>query len=128
MSLELVFLGTGAALQVPSFHCTCETCESARQNPEERRTRASVALLGKETVLIDAGPDMETRARGFVSYPGHRIAHLLTVIFMRVVAYIMRVVAHILRLKKRFFSKIDLKYLLCALWHTLIYTDKSIIC
>ncbi len=61
MSLELVFLGTSAALQVPSFHCTCETCESARQNPEEIRTRASVALLGKETVLIDAGPDMETQ-------------------------------------------------------------------
>ena len=59
--VELVFLGTSAALQVPSFHCTCETCESARQNPEERRTRASVALLGEETVLIDAGPDMETQ-------------------------------------------------------------------
>ena len=61
MSLELVFLGTSAALQVPSFHCTCEICESARQNPEERRTRASVAFLGEETVLIDAGPDMETQ-------------------------------------------------------------------
>lgn len=61
MSLELVFLGTSAALQVPSFHCTCEICESARRNPEERRTRASVALLGEETVLIDAGPDMETQ-------------------------------------------------------------------
>jgi phosphoribosyl 1,2-cyclic phosphate phosphodiesterase len=61
MSLELVFLGTSAALQVPSFHCTCEICESARRNPEERRTRASLALLGEETVLIDPGPDMETQ-------------------------------------------------------------------
>jgi len=59
MSLELVFLGTNAAIQVPSFHCTCEVCEAARRNPEQRRTRASVALLGEETVLIDAGPDME---------------------------------------------------------------------
>lgn len=61
MDLELVFLGTSAALQLPSFHCTCEVCEAARRNPEHRRTRASVALLGKETVLIDAGPDMETQ-------------------------------------------------------------------
>jgi len=59
MTLELIFLGTSAALQVPAFHCTCEICESARKNPGERRTRASVAMLGKETVLIDAGPDME---------------------------------------------------------------------
>lgn len=59
MSLELVFLGTSAALQLPSFHCTCEVCEAARRNPDHRRTRSSVALLGKETVLIDASPDLE---------------------------------------------------------------------
>jgi len=58
-ALELVFLGTSAAIQVPSFHCTCEICETARQTPEHHRTRASAVLLGKETVLIDAGPDME---------------------------------------------------------------------
>lgn len=61
MTLELVFLGTSAALQLPSFHCTCDVCEAARKNPKHRRTRASAALLGKETVLIDAGPDMETQ-------------------------------------------------------------------
>jgi phosphoribosyl 1,2-cyclic phosphate phosphodiesterase len=59
MPLELVFLGTSAAILIPSFHCTCEVCEAARRNSEHRRTRASVALLGEETVLIDAGPDME---------------------------------------------------------------------
>jgi len=58
-ALELVFLGTSAAIQVPSFHCTCEICETSRQTPEHHRTRASAVLLGKETVLIDAGPDME---------------------------------------------------------------------
>ncbi len=61
MSLELVFLGTSAALQLPSFHCTCEVCEAARKKPDHRRTRASAALLGKETVLIDASPDMENQ-------------------------------------------------------------------
>ena len=61
MSLELVFLGTSAALQLPSFHCTCEICEAARRDPNHRRTRSSVTLLGKETVLIDASPDMESQ-------------------------------------------------------------------
>jgi phosphoribosyl 1,2-cyclic phosphate phosphodiesterase len=57
--LKLVFLGTSAAIQVPSFHCTCAVCEATRRNPGQRRTRASLALLGQETTLIDAGPDLE---------------------------------------------------------------------
>jgi len=57
--IDLVFLGSCAALQIPAFFCSCESCEAARANPELRRTRASVALIGKETVLIDAGPDLE---------------------------------------------------------------------
>lgn len=57
--LELVFLGTGAAITLPAFFCTCTTCEDARKNPEYRRTRSAAALLGKEITLIDAGPDIE---------------------------------------------------------------------
>jgi phosphoribosyl 1,2-cyclic phosphate phosphodiesterase len=57
--LKLVFLGTSAAIQVPSFHCTCAVCAAARRNPDHRRTRASLALIGQETTLIDAGPDLE---------------------------------------------------------------------
>lgn len=56
---ELVFLGTSGTIQVPSFHCSCEVCEDARVNPEHRRTRASIALIGQETVLVDASPDLE---------------------------------------------------------------------
>ncbi|MGC9522893.1 MAG: MBL fold metallo-hydrolase [Anaerolineae bacterium] len=59
--LDLIFLGTAAALQLPSFHCTCDICEAARADPGQQRTRASVALLGEETVLIDAGPDLEAQ-------------------------------------------------------------------
>ncbi|MFX0207501.1 MAG: MBL fold metallo-hydrolase [Candidatus Hodarchaeota archaeon] len=55
----IVFLGTAAAIRVPSFHCTCSTCEAARKDTTLQRTRASVAILGKETILIDAGPDVE---------------------------------------------------------------------
>lgn len=58
-SLELVFLGTSGAIQVPSFHCSCQVCEAARKHPKHRRTRASLAIIGKETVLIDASPDFE---------------------------------------------------------------------
>lgn len=58
-NVKLVFLGTSGALQVPSFHCTCAVCEAARANPSQRRTRASIALMGQETVLVDAGPDLE---------------------------------------------------------------------
>ncbi len=57
--LELVFLGSSGAIQVPSFHCDCETCEAARTNPKHRRTRASIALIGQETILVDASPDLE---------------------------------------------------------------------
>jgi len=56
---ELVFLGTSGTVQVPSFHCFCEVCEAARINPRHRRTRASIALIGQEVVLVDAGPDLE---------------------------------------------------------------------
>ena len=57
--LELIFLGSSGAIQVPSFHCSCNTCEEARRNSKLKRTRASVVLLGSETILIDASPDME---------------------------------------------------------------------
>ena len=58
---ELLFLGSSGAIQVPSFHCSCRTCQEARDNPKLRRTRASVALIGEEVVLVDAGPDLETQ-------------------------------------------------------------------
>ena len=58
-STELVFLGSSGAVQVPFFYCECGVCEDARVNHKNRRTRASVALVGKETTLIDASPDIE---------------------------------------------------------------------
>ncbi|HOX39708.1 MAG TPA: MBL fold metallo-hydrolase [Candidatus Brocadiia bacterium] len=56
---ELLFLGSGAAMRIPAHFCDCATCEAARGNPALKRTRASAAVIGRETVLIDAGPDME---------------------------------------------------------------------
>jgi phosphoribosyl 1,2-cyclic phosphate phosphodiesterase len=60
-AIELLFLGSSAAIQIPAFYCTCKTCKAARVNPEHRRTRASIALIGQETVLVDAGPDLESQ-------------------------------------------------------------------
>ncbi|MHB9034307.1 MAG: MBL fold metallo-hydrolase [Anaerolineae bacterium] len=59
MTLELVMLGSGAAFRVPLPFCTCAVCENARANPRLRRTRSSLAILGQQTTLIDAGPDFE---------------------------------------------------------------------
>ncbi|UCE96921.1 MAG: MBL fold metallo-hydrolase [Candidatus Bathyarchaeota archaeon] len=56
---EILFLGSSAPFQLPSFYCSCWTCQAARNNPKQHRTRASIALIGQETVLIDAGPDLE---------------------------------------------------------------------
>jgi phosphoribosyl 1,2-cyclic phosphate phosphodiesterase len=58
MSLELVFLGSSGCIRIPTFNCTCRVCEEARQDKKLERTRASVALLGKETTIIDASPDL----------------------------------------------------------------------
>ncbi|MBM3235304.1 MBL fold metallo-hydrolase [Candidatus Poribacteria bacterium] len=55
----LVFLGTSGAFQIPVFFCLCKVCEAARRNLKHRRTRASIALLGEEIVIVDAGPDLE---------------------------------------------------------------------
>jgi len=57
--LRMVFLGSSGAIQVPSFHCVCSVCQAARANPQHRRTRASLALIGHETSVIDASPDIE---------------------------------------------------------------------
>jgi phosphoribosyl 1,2-cyclic phosphate phosphodiesterase len=56
--MEILFLGTSGGFLIPSFHCDCDVCEAARLTPGERRTRASLLALGKETVLVDAGPDL----------------------------------------------------------------------
>ncbi|MFX1457606.1 MAG: MBL fold metallo-hydrolase [Promethearchaeota archaeon] len=58
-SRELIFLGSSGGIQVPSFHCSCRTCEDARRDPKLRKTRASILIRGTENILIDASPDME---------------------------------------------------------------------
>ena len=56
---DLLFLGSSAAIQLPSFHCSCRVCQAARNNPKQRRTRASIMVIAQEVVLVDASPDLE---------------------------------------------------------------------
>lgn len=54
--MQLTFLGTGGAQQVPVFGCSCLACQRARQDNRYARGPCSALLQsGKETILIDAG-------------------------------------------------------------------------
>jgi len=54
--LEITFLGTGAAWGLPELGCQCLVCRTMRERGEER-TRTCLLLRGKETLLLDCGPD-----------------------------------------------------------------------
>jgi phosphoribosyl 1,2-cyclic phosphate phosphodiesterase len=56
--MELVFLGTGAGCGVPLFYCECKACQEALIDSHYRRTRCAIALVGEETILIDAPPEL----------------------------------------------------------------------
>jgi len=54
--MQLTFLGTGGAQQVPVFGCECTACGRARTDPAFRRQPCSAKLdYAGEVTLIDAG-------------------------------------------------------------------------
>lgn len=54
---EMIVLGTGTSVGVPSIGCGCEVCLST--NPRNKRTRCSVILgLPQGNLLIDTPPDL----------------------------------------------------------------------
>ena len=55
--MDLVFLGTGPAWGLPELGCLCRICQKMRSLGEER-TRSAMLLSGKETLLLDCGPDI----------------------------------------------------------------------
>ncbi len=58
---ELIFLGTGTSMGVPTLGCTCDVCRST--DPRNNRLRSSVAVrFGGRLVLIDTGQDFRTQA------------------------------------------------------------------
>ena len=54
--MELTFLGTGAAWGLPEVACDCMICREMRAR-QEKRTRTSLLLKDRHTLLIDCGPD-----------------------------------------------------------------------
>lgn len=58
-SPQLVFLGSSGCIRIPAFFCSCQCCRAAQANSELRRTRAGLAVIGQEVLLVDAGPDLE---------------------------------------------------------------------
>ena len=59
--MELVILGSGAGCGVPSFFCDCAACQEAAVVPACRRTRCSLAIVGKQVTLIDAPPEFRSQ-------------------------------------------------------------------
>jgi len=60
ISGQLVFLGTGTSVGVPTIGCDCPVCTSA--HPQNYRTRCAVALgLPQGNLLIDTPPDLRTQ-------------------------------------------------------------------
>ncbi|HSY04032.1 MAG TPA: MBL fold metallo-hydrolase [Acidobacteriaceae bacterium] len=65
MKAEILFLGSGTSMGVPTLGCRCAVCTST--DPRNRRTRPSIAVLwsdaaGSHTVVIDTGPDFREQS------------------------------------------------------------------
>ena len=65
MQAELILLGSGTSMGVPTLGCGCHVCTST--DPRDRRTRPSVAIQFHDgetgrCVLIDTGPDFRYQA------------------------------------------------------------------
>lgn len=57
---QLVFLGTGTSVGVPTMGCGCPVCLST--NPRNKRLRSSIILgLPEGNLLIDTTPDLRTQ-------------------------------------------------------------------
>jgi phosphoribosyl 1,2-cyclic phosphate phosphodiesterase len=65
MKAEIIVLGSGTSMGVPTLGCRCAVCTSA--DPRNRRTRPSIAVTWKSSggtrlVVIDTGPDFREQA------------------------------------------------------------------
>lgn len=57
---EMVILGTGTSVGVPTVGCGCAVCQSP--HPKNNRTRCSLALgLPEGNLLVDTSPDMRSQ-------------------------------------------------------------------
>jgi phosphoribosyl 1,2-cyclic phosphate phosphodiesterase len=61
MKAEILMLGSGTSMGVPTLGCHCRVCTS--NDPRDHRTRPSIAIVyDGHCVLIDSGPDFRQQA------------------------------------------------------------------
>jgi phosphoribosyl 1,2-cyclic phosphate phosphodiesterase len=61
MKAEIVILGSGTSMGVPTLGCNCSVCTSA--DPRNTRSRPSIAIQwGDHTVVVDTGQDFRQQA------------------------------------------------------------------
>jgi phosphoribosyl 1,2-cyclic phosphate phosphodiesterase len=61
MNAEIIILGSGTSMGVPTLGCECAVCTST--DPRNRRTRPSIAVAWDgRVVVIDTGPDFREQA------------------------------------------------------------------
>lgn len=61
MNAQIIILGSGTSMGVPTLGCKCRTCTST--DLRDRRTRPSIAITyGEHCVLVDSGPDFRQQA------------------------------------------------------------------
>jgi phosphoribosyl 1,2-cyclic phosphate phosphodiesterase len=60
--MKLIVLGSGTSHGIPVAGCDCPVCRS--RNPKDRRTRASLFVMGNggEAAVIDTGPEFRLQA------------------------------------------------------------------
>ncbi len=57
---QLVFLGTGTSVGVPTLGCDCRVCQSS--DPRNKRLRSSIVMgLPEGNLLVDTPPDLRTQ-------------------------------------------------------------------
>lgn len=66
MQAEIILLGSGTSMGVPTLGCECHVCTSS--DPRDVRTRPSIAVIFRDAeshdrcILIDSGPDFRQQA------------------------------------------------------------------
>lgn len=59
--MEIIFMGSGTSMGVPTIGCECEVCVS--QNPKNKRTRPSLLVRTRgKNLLIDTAVDLRAQA------------------------------------------------------------------
>ena len=77
MPTTLTFLGSADSQGVPRWWCGCSVCTEAKTTGKNARTRPSVVIQGRETILIDASPELRLQCarEGLDGFDAALISH-----------------------------------------------------